>query len=166
MSEIADDARVAIALADYASVDGSGKVNLLGAGWQVTGVQPETGLTGPQTAVVFIEIPARHVNDDFALTMTLVDASGQAVMVPGPAGDLQPLRIAKIMKTEEPSFVGWNVPRHAMPCRVQVLANFPGGLPLAANSAYAWQIDIDGDARPAWKVEFFVAGPPPGPVIG
>lgn len=166
MSEVADDARVFIVLADYAAADAINKVNVIGAGWQLTGPQPETGLTSPQSLVVLVNLPPRHYNEQFALAVTLLDDTETPVQVPGPTGAPQALRISQLAKAEEPSFPGANVPRNVIPSQVQVVVNFPGGLPLTPNHLYSWQVDIDGNARPAWRTSFFVTGPPPGVVIG
>jgi hypothetical protein len=48
----------------------------------------------------------------------------------------------------------------------QMVINFPGGIPLQPGRLYTWQVTIDLDANPSWAVPFFVAGPPPAPVIG
>lgn len=52
-----EDARVLIFIADYAGVDAGGKINAIGAAFNVTGVQPQGGLTPPQHVVVVIEVP-------------------------------------------------------------------------------------------------------------
>lgn len=166
MSDIADDARVSLVLADYAAADAVNKVNVIGAGWQVASLQPETGLTPPQSLVVLVDFLPRHYREQFALTVVLLDDVDAPVEVPGPTGEPQALRISQLVKAEEPSFQGTSVPRNMVPSHIQVVINFPGGLPLAPGRLYTWQVDIDGDAKPGWRASFFVAGPPPGPVIG
>lgn len=166
MSEVADDACVSLILADYAAADAINKVNVIGAAWQISGVQPETGLTPPQSLVVFIDLPPKHYNEEFALTVALLDDTGNPVQIPGPTGEPQALRISQLAKAEKPTFAQPGIPQNVVPTHVQIVANFPGGLPLAPGRLYSWQVDIDGDAKPAWRVSFFVAGPPPAPILG
>lgn len=153
-------------LADYAAADAVTKVNVLGAGWQVAGIQPGTGLISPQAVAVLIELPPRHVDEQFALTLLLMDDANQVVEVPGPTGAAQALRISQLVKVEQPSFPGLAVPRGVVPGRVQMVVNFPGGLSLAGGHLYSWQVDIDGQAPAAWRASFYVAGPPPPLVVG
>lgn len=166
MSEIADEARVSVILADYASVDAINKANVIGAGWQIAGIDPTTGMTAPQSLLVMIDLPPRYYNEDFALAITLLDQAGEPVKVPGPTGEPQAMRIAQLAKAEEPVFPGGNVPRGLVPSHVQVLMSFAAGIALAPGQLYTWQVEIDGDAKPTWRLSFFVAGPPPPPVIG
>jgi hypothetical protein len=166
MSEIADDARVTLLLADYAVADAVKKVNILGAGWQLAGLQQNTGMTSPQTVVVFVDLPPQHNNEQFAMSLTLLDESGQAVEVPGPTGEQQPLRISQLCKAEEPVFPGQNVPSNVVFSHLQWVVQFAGGIPLPPSQLYTWQVEIDGNAPKAWAASFYVPGPKPKPVLG
>lgn len=166
MSEIADQSRVSIILADYASADAVNKVNVIGAGWQIAGIDPQTGLTAAQSLIVMIDLPPRFYSEDFALAIVLLDQSDQPVMLSGPTGQPQAMRISQLARAEEPVFAGGNVPRGVVPSHVQVIISLSAGLALAPGQLYTWQVEIDGDAKPTWRVSFFVAGPPPPPVIG
>lgn len=161
---IAEDARALILLSDFANADAAGKANILGAGWQVTGLQA-SGFTAPHTLVVLISAPPRYYGHEFAIALTLSDETGQAVQLPGPAGNLQAMRIQQIVKVERPNLPGvlthdkvWG---HA-----KALVNLPNGLPLEGNHSYEWTLEVDGSANPQWSTSFYVAGPPSGPVVG
>ncbi|MGW1361467.1 hypothetical protein ACWCQP_29095 [Streptomyces chartreusis] len=161
---IAEDVRALILLSDYANADAAGKANILGAGWQVTGLLP-SGFTAPQTLVVLISVPPRYYGQEFAIALTLCDETGQAVQLPGPAGNLQAMRIQQIVKGDRPNLPGvlthdkvWG---HA-----KALVNLPNGLPLQGSHSYEWRLEIEGSTNPQWSTSFYVAGPPSGPVVG
>jgi len=163
VSEIGDTARVAVILADYAAVDAVQKVNILGAGWLVTGIEPQTGSTAPQALVLMVDVDPAHIGDSFTLEAALYDESQQLVQVPGPAGQPQSLRIGHVFTVERPL-----VPGHpaANWSHTQLVVNFAGGIPLAGNALYTWRVRIDGDEDHTWATSFYVAGTPQGPVIG
>ena len=145
MSEIAERARVALFLSDYAGNDAAGKVNALGAGWALTGVDPATGLTAAWSVVAMVDVPPQFYNDDFALALTLRDAADRPVSVPGPAGAGQTIQMAQNVHVDEPAFPpGANVPRHRAWAHVQVIVNFGNGLPLSPGQFYTWTLEIDG----------------------
>ena len=166
MSAIADTARVAVLLADYAQADTVQKINMLGAGWQVTGLDPSTGITAPQTLVVMIDIAPPHAGETYALEAALYDDGGDLVLVPGPTGNLIPLRIGQSVTAEPPVFPGRQVPKGSLWAHQQMVLSFPGGLALAAGRAYTWRVRIDGDESRDWGITFFVAAAPASPVIG
>jgi hypothetical protein len=166
VSVIADEARVAVFLADYAAADAVNKINAIGLGWAVTGTDPSTGLTAPQTLVAMLDVPPDRYGEDFTLTLTLRDEAGAPVALPGPAGTPQPMRIAQIVRAEEPTFgPAMNVPRDVLWAHVQVVLNLGNGLPLQPG-LYSWQLDIDGKEDPKWRASFYVPGPRPAPVFG
>lgn len=166
MSDVANDAQVAVLIADYAAIDAAGKVNAIGVGFQFAGLNVETGTTSPQTVIVLIDVPPKHYSEEFAVSLSLVDQVGDVVNVPGPTGEATPLRIAQVHTANVPQVPNAYIPKDLLPSRIQIVVNFAGGLPLAAGQLYAWQVDIDGSAEPHWRAVFFVPGPPPRPVIG
>lgn len=167
MSSISSTARVSLFVADYAAPDAIQKLNILGAGWAVTAVNPETGLTAPHAVVAFIDVPPEHYGEEFAVTLTLRDSAGQPVKVPGPTGQVEPMRIAQTLRVEEPQFPPeFNVPRRTVWSHTQVALNMSNGIPVALGQLYTWTLDIDGNGHPAWSVSFYVPGPRPGPVFG
>jgi hypothetical protein len=161
------DARVLVFVADYAGVDAAQKINAIGAGFTLTGTQPQTGLTPPQHVVVVIDVPTKYVGTDFSLTIELRrDDLDQAVTVPGPAGQPEAMRIQQIVRPEKPQ-----VPQGAqMPsglyARIQYVLAFPTGLQLPAGVTYRWQVEIEGQTKPGWDSVFHVLAPAPGPVFG
>jgi hypothetical protein len=164
VTELSDNVRVNVLLADHASQDASNKVNLLGAGWFLTAVQ-QTGMTPPQAVVVFVDVPARFHGENFALSLTLVNEAGDPVSVPGPDGTMQSLRVQQLVHADRPALPGASLPAD-LSGRVQVILNFPNGVPVAPGALYRWRVEIDTNADPQWEASFYVVGPPPAPVIG
>jgi hypothetical protein len=160
-----DAARVTVLLADYVAVDASGKLTAVGAAFTIAPLQ-ENGSTTPMHVAVLVDVPGDAAGQEFSLGMSLVDdESGQPVVVPGPSGQLEPLRIAQLMRAQTPTVPGMAVPAR-VPCRVQMVLGFPQGLPLDAGRTYRWAVEIDGSARPEWSTVFHVPAPAPGPVFG
>jgi hypothetical protein len=160
-----DTARVTILLADYIAIDGDGKLTAVGAAFTLTGLQPD-GHTPPQHVAVIVDVPGDAAGQEFSLGLTLRDDStGQAVLVPGPEGELQPLQMAQLLRAQSPSVPGMIVPA-SLPGRVQILIGFPQGLPLQVGHTYRWSVEIDGRTRPEWAAVFHVPAPAPGPVFG
>ncbi len=167
MRELRDAARVAVVLADYAAVDAINKVNILGAGWTVAGQDLATGATPPQTLVVLIDVPPEFYGTDFTVSLQLLNQTGEVVQLPGPVGVPQALRVAQIVRAEEPLFApGANIPRGVIWPHSQLIFNLQNGLPLPPNQLYTWTVEIDGEHHDAWSASFYVPGPPPGPVVG
>lgn len=150
-------------LGDYANADSAGKVNILGAGWQVAPLQP-TGFTPPHALAALIAAPPRYYDQEFAVTITLRDEAGQPVQVPGPIGEPQTLRVQQILKAERPAAPGMLTMDKPW-AQAKVMVNFLNGLPLQGSHLYTWDLEIEGTPNPAWAVSFFVAGPA-SPVIG
>jgi hypothetical protein len=160
VTEISENARVTVLLADFANQDPANKINLLGANWNITGVQP-SGATFPQAVVIFVELPPRFQGEEFTLSVTLLDEAGNPVDVPSPAGERQPLRLQQVFRAEQPGIPEVNMPPD-VPSRIQAILNFPTGIPLAVNRQYRWHIEIDDAAKPEWEAKFHVVGPPSG----
>jgi len=148
-------------LSDFANVDGTGKVNALGVNWSITGLAP-TGLTPPQTLVALIDIPAKLAGQPFTVCLTLLDESGAAVV---PAGQSDAVRVQQLASVQRPAVPNVILPEE-LPYKHQVTVNFGNGLPLQPGRMYHWRLEIDGNTRPEWETSFFVAGPPPAPLIG
>jgi hypothetical protein len=160
---VGEEARACVILADYANTDAVNKLNMLGGGWQVTRLT-QTGLTGPQALIAMIEVPPKFSGTEFAVSLTLHDEADEQVKIPAPSGSLEALRIAQIVKAEVPNVPG--VLLHGKVwSRVQVVLNFPNGLPLQAGQAYSWKLDIESHHNDQWRASFMVAGVPQ-PVLG
>lgn len=160
------DAHVTLFLADYASTDAAGKVNALGVGFALSGVQGN-GFTAPQYVVGLVDVPSRYADQEFSLSLELRnDDTNQIVTLPpGPSGQREALRFQQLSKVEPPRFAGVYVPS-SMYARVQVILAFQQGLILQPGVTYRWCLGIDGQSRAGWTARFHVAGPPPGPVVG
>jgi hypothetical protein len=161
---LADEARVSLMLADFANADATGKLNIIGGGWQVT-ARLSTGMTPPICVIARVEVPASHYGEQIAWSMSLLGEAGDVVSLPGPSGELQALRIQQLAKVEKPNVPGLFLPPNSLRSQVQVVLNFSGGL-LLAPGAYSWLFEIDGNEEPHWNIEFVVLGPPAQPVIG
>ena len=165
---IRDDATVKLILADYISVDAGNKLNALGVGWTVSGVQAN-GFTVQQYLAVLVDVPSTYVGQEFALEIDLFDeTAGSVAQVPGPlgaSGSLEAMRIGQLAKVEPPLAPGAYLPP-TMFSRTQALLGFQSGLPLTPGHLYAWRVSIDGEGRRDWVARFLVAGAPPPPVFG
>lgn len=166
MSSLADEVRVTMLLADYASVDAANKLQILGGGWQVATVLPN-GMTAPQYLVVLIEVPSGRVGEEFAVGVSLHDErTGTVVELPGPGG--QPgvaLRVQQLSKADRPVAPGVRFPLD-YPGRVQAILAFPDGLPLPPSGFFSWRLEVDGNHVEHWCLPFVTGGPPPAPVVG
>jgi hypothetical protein len=161
------DARVLIFVADYAGVDAGQKINAIGAAFNLTGLQAQTGLIPPQHVVVIIDVPTKYVGTDFAVSIELRrDDLNQAVTVPGPAGKAEAMRIQQIVRPERPQVpAGAHFPSDLY-ARIQFALAFPTGLQLQSGVTYRWRVEIEGQTRPGWDAVFHVLAPAPGPVFG
>lgn len=167
MTSLGESARVTVFLADYAAADVAAKVNVIGAGWQITGVDQTTGLTAPQCVVVMIDVPPDFYGEDYAITLTLRDEHGDPIALPGPAGTAEAMRITHTVRAEEPRFApGIHVPRRQLWAHNQIVLNLANGLPLPMGRMYSWTVDIDTTSDPHWVAPFCVPGLPPGPIFG
>lgn len=161
------DARVLIFVADYAGVDAGGKINAIGAAFNLTGLQPQGGLTPPQYVVVVIDVPTKYVGTEFPVSIELRrDDLNQAVTVLGPAGQQDALRFQQIVRPETPQVPpGAQLPTGVF-SRVQFVLAFPTGLQLQPGISYRWRVEIEGQNHPTWDAGFHVLAPAPGPVFG
>jgi hypothetical protein len=157
---------VIVALTDYAVADAAGKLNIVGGGWQVTGIQTQSGQTGPMALVLMIDLPPKFYGEEFAIEFALYDEAENLVQMPSPTGGMIPLRVGQAVTAEKPAVPGQYVPDKALWSRTVLISNFPNGLPLPAGGSYTWKLRIDGDNEHVWAVGFHVVGAAPGPVMG
>jgi hypothetical protein len=162
-----DGTRAFLLLADYIGVDSAGKINALGAGFTITGLQA-TGMTGPVFIAAVIDWPASSVGSQFPVSIELQDdTTGQSAVVPGPSGGFEALRIQQFVSVERQSQLQGAAPLpEDLPCRSQVVVGFPAGLPLTLGRAYTWRLNIDGTRLRNWAAGFYVPTPPPLPTFG
>lgn len=158
MSRVSDVVRVRILIADYAAVDQAGKLNVIGGGISVVTRRPSAEQTAAVALVVSLTAPPERYGDDCAVEITLEDASGGLVALPGgPPGELRPLRISQSAKFAEPSAqTSLITPKSFLWAGVQLLVAFPLGLPLAAGDGYQWRVKVDDQTDDSWTERFVV----------
>lgn len=163
---LVDDAHVWMVIADYGAADSAGKLNIIGAGFQWVNAVHGVFAT-PHTLVVVIELPQKYAGEQCAVSIELRnETSGMAVKVPtAPDGRPDTLRISQNVDIAAPTMPGVRTPRE-MPCRIQIAAGIPAGIPLEPNAEYAWRLSLDGTHRKAWQARFWTLGGPPRPVFG
>ena len=103
--------KATIVLADAATVS-EGKLNLLGAGWNLIGPQP-----APTAIGLLLEIPWDEANRRHHLRLSLTNADGHPIQVRGPDGTEQALEILAVGRVQ-PSQCRWQFlsrPCHSRP---------------------------------------------------
>lgn len=168
MSALGEAARLTILLADVAVADAINKVNIIGAAFQGVSIDPQTGNTSAMSLVVMVDVSPDHHDQTYVLEAALYDetANDELVSVPGPTGELTPVRIGSTILAERPTITGQQVPPNTLWAHAQLIVNFPTGLRLAPGHFYRWQARIDGDDENAAAVSFLVLGGIAPPVIG
>ena len=76
--------KVTMLLADFAQV-ADGKLNVIGAGWSITGPQPS-----PFAVALLFDVPWDQANENHEFRLDLLDADGQPVYIDTEEGE-QPL---------------------------------------------------------------------------
>lgn len=167
MSDVSDAAVVRLILADYAVLDGGGKLNLIGGGLSVIGQQVPvgsvvaSGFTAPFYVALIVSVSPDLIGAEAALELALEDDNGQPVPMPGPTGEPQLLRVAQNVTFQVQDLSNIGVPGKVTPAKVQWVLAFTNGLPLALGKRYTWRVRLDGNTRDDWTESFFVPGPPP-----
>lgn len=162
MSEISDSAQASVIVADFANVDGGGKLNLIGAGISITTIVPATGQTAAFTVLAITSVDPRFVGQQFALELALFGEDGQVVqpLGSGGPGGSSPVRIAQPISVQAPQPPqGGYVPPGTVRPGANMIVNFQEGLPLASGKHYEWRASIDGNV--VATAGLLVAGPPP-----
>lgn len=156
----------AMLLADFIAVDAAGKINVIGGGVTFTPMGP-AGATPPLYLLVVVDVDRSVVGQDFPFCIQLRDLdSRELVSVPaGPNGEPEALRIQQLARIDPP-MMGSSIVREPIPGRMQFVAAFPNGLPLAAGHQYGFELEIDGVSRSEWCLRFFVPAPPTPPIFG
>ena len=168
MSDAGDSARVQILLADYAVVDGGGKLTIVGGGISVVPVA-NTGLTVPISVVAIATFAPEFVGESPAVELLLEDQSGQPFALPGAAGPMgrpQYVRVGASNPLQPTVLQNQHIPRDAAQPKVQFLLSFQTGLPLLPGQRYTWRVRIDGDSRDEWTEGLYVPRPTPGLAVG
>ena len=128
-------------LADYAVVS-DGKLTVVGGGWSITGPAPQAF-----AIALKIEVPWDQANVRHTLRLELVDADGDAVLVPTPDGE-KPFTIEAQFETGRPAGI-----KPGTPLDVMFAVNLPPQ-PLPPGGRYEWRLSIDGETRDDWRLAF------------
>jgi hypothetical protein len=110
-----------------AAVDAGNKLNILGGGWEVTGVLPETGPTAPCALVVVTEFSATHAGEAYSFEVSLHNSAHELVLTPSVTGELSPLRIGQpwLRSPQHPRRVCAQFPATTRPWSTSQLACLP-----------------------------------------
>ena len=169
---IFQDAKVGFLLADYASADASGKLNVVGGlvsflGGTQGGQAGAIIQSAPFTTVIQVQVPRRYGGQTYALTVELYDiTTGQLQQLPTPDGNLEPFRAQQAVTVQPVQLPpGLAVPEDSYIGHTMVM-NFLAGMPLAAGHSFEWKVSIDGHTRAGWSTRFHILGPDPGLIIG
>jgi hypothetical protein len=162
MSEASEAAHIYIQMADFINHDGARKLNIVGGGINILGLQPTIGTTTGFHVLGRVEVPSRVCPVECAIGLMLVDANNDVVVIPGTDSKL---RFAQIQLFEKPQVPG--VLASPELCRSHnLILGFAAGLPLQVGSHFSWILRVDNDVDHQERLEFAVAGPPPPPVLG
>jgi hypothetical protein len=131
--------KVTMMLADYAQV-ADGKMNVIGAGWTVTGPQP-----APFAIALLLEVPWNLANVQHQFRMELIDLDGVPV---APLGSDEPIVIEGQFEIGRPAGTRTGT---ALPFMAALNS---GPLPLEPGGDYEWRLAIDGETREEWRLAF------------
>ena len=133
--------KATILLCDAAQAS-DGKLNMLGAGWNVTGPQPT-----PFAIALLIDVPWDETGRTHRFELTLVDADGRPV---APSGSDQPISVSGDLNVGRPAGV-----REGSEIRMPLAITF-GPLALPTGQRYVWHLDINGERDESWIAPFDV----------
>lgn len=161
------EARVQFVLADYASVDVAGKLNVIGGGITFIGSQGAGQPSSPFTLAVTVAVPGAYASQTYVVAVELQDlTTGTVVQLPTQAGGMEPIRAQQAVTVPHPTVApGMAVPPDAMQ-EHKLILQFSDGLPLSPGRSYEWQVRINEKSDKAWGQRFHVLGQAPGPVFG
>ncbi|QKV74524.1 hypothetical protein [Amycolatopsis sp. Hca4] len=133
--------------------EATGKISMLGAGWNTTPALPGQSLAS-HAVVVFVHVPWNDANRRHKLEFSLIDEdSTDPVQVVDAAGDPKPI-------TAEAEFEVGRPP--GVKAGSNLLTTFAftmtPGLPLMPNKGYAWVCKVNGEESA--RAEFYAVPPP------
>lgn len=160
--------RAQLMIADFGVADVSGKLNIIGGGFQTVPrilLAPGAAPVMPGHAIIAtFEVPPDLGTDEFSITLVLEDPTGP-LQIPDPiTGNSQALRISHVIPSAPLQIPG--LPKKTLHSRAQVVLNIAPGLPVQAATLYAWVLEVDGYRTDQWRAEFWVTAEQQGPVLG
>jgi hypothetical protein len=140
---------VEILLADAATVNVSGNIDVLGLGWEVTGPSPLPGFV----VITIVKAPLDWPEGrQIEFTLQLLDANGEVVKTPGsPSAE-----------------IGFRASLPVTPSSTRP-EGFPGGVAsvtgvgaglLLEPGTYEWIVSVEGVTEPSWRRPFYVRSKP------
>lgn len=161
---IFDDTDVTVVLADYASADSTGKVNMIGAAFSLAPPRGAGGSRPEQYVTVIVDVAASRAGEQFSFCLELHDdTAGVVCSVPGERGP-EALRVQQLL-TVNPLPAGQQWPASMWQRHIQCVG-IREGMVLTDGHIYSWRVTIDGQSREHWRARFYAFGPPPPPVVG
>jgi hypothetical protein len=133
--------KVTMLLADHAQA-AEGKLNIIGAGWNVAGPEPS-----PFAIAILFEVPWDRANERHSFRLELVDSDGYAVMVPG-GEDESPLVIEGHFEVGRPAGV-----KRGTPLPFPLAMNLPPQ-PIPPGGRYEWRLTVDDETDEDWRLTF------------
>jgi hypothetical protein len=161
VTRVSDVARVRILLADYAGVDPSGKLNIIGGGISAVIRIPGQG-QAPVSLAVSLAVPPDLYDTECDVQLTLEDQLGRPITLPAAGTEApQKFQIRQRPRFAEPmADTSWAIPRSYMWAVAHLIGIFPTGLPIKDDGTYQWRVIIDGQTRDDWTERFVVASQP------
>ena len=159
------DAKVRVIVADYAAVDPRGKLNVLGGNISFLPLMPH-GLTPACAVAVQVEVPNKHAGQEYDLSLDLYDqTAGQVVMVDGPGGTKQAMRVQQVVHVQPVQLPGVELPGDYY-IGTAIVLHFAGGLALTKGHTYDWRVHINAKQAKAWMARFHVLDELGQPIFG
>jgi hypothetical protein len=137
-----------VLLANAASGDENGQINLLGLGWRITGPPPLPGFV----VVAMVQVPSER-EEPIATRLQLHNQAGELV-TQGDEDNPQPVEIQGLAP------VGPSSQRPSeLPGGANLILAFAPGLRLDPGY-YEWVLSVNGETRDHWRQRFYVRAKP------
>jgi Family of unknown function (DUF6941) len=118
-------------LCDHAVADPAGKVHMLGAGWSLT-----SSPTPPHAVVVLMKIPWDRADQKIEVSLALLTADGEEVVVQSPTGPVPIAAHAEVEAGRPPGLAPGGPMDASFALNVQPLPLSPG--------RYQWRLQVAG----------------------
>jgi hypothetical protein len=120
----------------------AGKLYILGGGWSVTGPDPT-----PSAIAMKIDVPWEEANRKHKLTVALLNADDQPIIIPTPIGE-QKVEVSADFEVGRPAGI-----KPGTPIDLPIAFNI-GPIPLPPGGRYIWRCSINGKSNDDWQVAF------------